>query len=256
MASHHEDGEPFDDLAELYDRFVQAMDSELNPVRAVLRKHLRGGARLLDVGCGVGQNCRWLADFYREIVGVDVSKRMVELARSRPTPDNVRFLHKDAFDIDPADGAFDGILVLNTAFHMGDVAAVLKQLRRLLAPGGTLVVVDVIRPDNAPDPEPAPIGAAMSTEQRRTVFDTARTVHEMTGDVEAAIDSIRLMSHPRWLSMSATTLPMRRSEFEHSYALGLPGVSFAEDVSSELAVAVWTAPSADDQFVFNGREIQ
>jgi SAM-dependent methyltransferase len=222
------------------------MDSERNPVRAFLREHLVGGERLLDVGCGIGQNCRWLAQIYREVIGVDVSGRMVEIARSRPHPPNVRFLHQDAWELHPGvDGRFDGLLVLNTAFHMGAATSrVLDHFRRLLTPGGTLVVVDVVRPDDAPSPQPARTESGTSDEQRRTIFDTARAVHEMSGDIEAAIDSIRLMTHPRWLEMSATLVPMNRSEFQATYADRLPGVVFENEVVSELAMAVWRAPGS------------
>jgi SAM-dependent methyltransferase len=232
----------FDDLATLYERFVRALDDDSNPIRQALGRHLTGGTRLLDVGAGVGQNSRWLAPRYEHVLAVDIAPRMVEIARARPHPANVEFACRDGMDLDPdTDGRFDGVLALNTVFHMGEVDVVLPHLRDLVAPGGTLVVVDVVRPDDLPSPGPA--GTALTDQQRRYAFDTARAVHEMTGDVEAVIDSIRLMLHPRWLEMSAEHVPLTASGFRRSYGRHLPGVVIADQVVPELAMAVWRAPA-------------
>jgi SAM-dependent methyltransferase len=244
MTSEKDPGVPepfFDDLAELYERFVQVMDNEGNPVRGWLRSQLTGGARLVDIGCGGGQNCMWLAERYDEVFGVDISKRMIEIAESKPRPANIHYENRGGLDVRPeSDGRFDAVLAVNTVFHLGEPEAVLARLRELVAPGGKLVVVDVALPFIPASPEAATVDP--STMRSRYIFETAHTVYAMSGNAEAAIDSIRLMLHPRWVEMSESRSPLSRAEFRTRYTASLPGAVITDDVVPDLAMAVWHAP--------------
>lgn len=74
-----------DDLAELYDRFIGAMD--------------------LDLGCGNGRTCRMIADRYQEVIGVDVSSQVLEIAQAKDNPPNVRYECRDVLDLSPANAS-------------------------------------------------------------------------------------------------------------------------------------------------------
>ena len=109
---------------------------------ALLRKHVRG-TRALDFGCGTGRSTRFLRDLAFEVTGVDVSEVMLDQARGRD-PHGDYHLVADGNLTGFGTGALDLILA---AFTFDNIptdqqkSSALRELRRLLAPGGRLVVV-------------------------------------------------------------------------------------------------------------------
>lgn len=95
-------------------------------------------ARVLEVGGGPGElAARIRADIGCDIVMVDVSPRMVELARGRGVDAHVG----DATSLPFADGSFDCVLAAWMLFHLPDIDAGLAELARVLRSGGRLVAV-------------------------------------------------------------------------------------------------------------------
>ncbi|MFI6523652.1 class I SAM-dependent methyltransferase [Streptomyces uncialis] len=229
----------FDDLADLYERFTSIRDGATSPVRSWLVGQLPKGQRALDIGCGGGNNCVMLAERYDEVVGVDISRRMLDIAAAKPARVPVRYQHRSALDLTPAaDGTFDLVMSVNAVFHLGPAPQVLPRLRDLVAPGGRLVVIDVTRPDaTGTDTDAAP-----PAERDTYAFDTARTIYEVSGDADAAADSLRMMLHPRWLEMSAAHMPLTYGEFVRAYREQLPGVRITRDLIPTMSAAVWDAP--------------
>jgi ubiquinone/menaquinone biosynthesis C-methylase UbiE len=107
------------------------------------------GRSALDVGCGTGELAIRLAPRYDRVVGVDRDSGMVAVARTR-VPDGVTVVEGDALAVEPPDGGFDAITCVASLHHLGHqvgVETALKQLRGMLAPGGTLVVLGLtVRP--------------------------------------------------------------------------------------------------------------
>ena len=104
-----------------------------------------GRARALDFGCGVGRLSRALAGHFDEVLGLDLSRPMVERARelNADRPACNFEVNASAELVDLGDGAFDLVLSLITLQHVSDAAAVrsyLRELARVLAPGGLLAV--------------------------------------------------------------------------------------------------------------------
>jgi SAM-dependent methyltransferase len=109
---------------------------------ALLRKHARG-TRAVDFGCGTGRSTRFLRDLAFEVIGVDISEIMLAEARSRDPHGDYRLV---------ADGSLAGLgsgtadLILS-AFTFDNIptdqqkTSALRELRRLLAADGRLVVV-------------------------------------------------------------------------------------------------------------------
>jgi len=223
----------FDDLADLYERFTQVRDAATSPVRSWLRTQLSTGARAIDVGCGSGNNCGLLAERYDEVVGVAISRRMLDIAVTKSSRIPVRYECRSATDLTPErDGLFDLVLSVNAVFHMGPADVVLPTLRELVAPGGRIAVIDVTRPDGASEPR----------EQSAYAFETAKIIYDVSGDVDAAVDSARMMLHPRWLEMSERAMPLTDSEFTLQYERALPGVRIVRDIIPTMSAAVWDAP--------------
>ena len=98
------------------------------------------GRRVLDAGCGPGVYSAWLLDQGAEVVGVDVSQRMVELAWQR-TQGRASFHRADlGAPLSFLDASsFDIVLCPLVLEYVRDWRAVLREFHRLLVPGGHLV---------------------------------------------------------------------------------------------------------------------
>jgi SAM-dependent methyltransferase len=99
--------------------------------------------RVLEVGCGPGElAARIEEELGADVVAIDISPRMVELARGRGVDARVG----DAMDLPFAAGEFDCAVAAWMLYHVPDVDRALGELARVLRPGGRLVAVT-----NAPD---------------------------------------------------------------------------------------------------------
>jgi SAM-dependent methyltransferase len=98
------------------------------------------GLRVLDLGCGAGQLASYLADAgAAEVVGIDASERMLDVARARRAHPRVSYLRGAMEDADFPPGAFD-LVVSSLALHyVRDYAGLVGRIARWLAPGGPLV---------------------------------------------------------------------------------------------------------------------
>ena len=98
------------------------------------------GKRVLDLGCGYGWHCIWAAEHgAAEVVGTDISHKMLEVAREKTGSPAVRYECAAMEDLDYPEGAFD-IVLSSLAFHyIADWPALVKKIRRWLTPGGDFV---------------------------------------------------------------------------------------------------------------------
>ncbi|MFJ2292656.1 methyltransferase domain-containing protein [Streptomyces sp. NPDC087894] len=144
----HELAHAFDRASHTYDRLTA-----LNPgyrsdlLRSAHRLRLpRGGRglRVLDLGCGTGASTRALlrAAPYARITAVDASAGMLEQARAKHWPPNVRFVHRSAEEIPTTedDGSYDAVFAAYLFRNVAEPGAVLEAVRALLRPGGRLLV--------------------------------------------------------------------------------------------------------------------
>lgn len=214
MASERESSaEPVDQLAPNdYDSFAEAYaaETESNLINGYYTRpailDLAGdvaGRRILDVGCGAGP----LLDALRErgalITGTDASAKMLELARQR-LGDGPELLVADLADPLPfPDNAFDDVIACLVLHYLEDWTAPLAELRRVLVPGGRLIVAvnhpwvyKVIRPE----------GDYFATEewsdeytfsgQPAVLANWHRPLHAITGAFTAAGFRIAVVSEP------------------------------------------------------------
>ncbi len=100
----------------------------------------RGGGPVLDVGCGPGHVTAFLAEAGVDAFGIDLSPEMVALAR-REQP-GLRFEVGTMTDLDLPDGCVAGVVAFWSVIHVPDhaVPGVFAELRRVLRPGGVLLV--------------------------------------------------------------------------------------------------------------------
>jgi ubiquinone/menaquinone biosynthesis C-methylase UbiE len=106
----------------------------------VLGPLIRSSDTVLDLGCGIGRVTRYVAPLCREVWAVDISPRMLELARSRLAGlANVRFaLSNEASLPEPPTASVDFAYSLLTLQHVEreHAFALMREVRRVLRPGG------------------------------------------------------------------------------------------------------------------------
>jgi ubiquinone/menaquinone biosynthesis C-methylase UbiE len=133
-------------VAEMYRRragypFADAFQNERNELFLALAPAPEG-ALALDLGCGTGVLLDTLAARYRRIVGLDLSAEMLEgYDGSRLPPGRaVRLVRGDMTSLPFANGHFDVVVCRSALHHMDDEVAVLREMARVLAPGGSVVL--------------------------------------------------------------------------------------------------------------------
>ncbi|HEU5405772.1 MAG TPA: bifunctional demethylmenaquinone methyltransferase/2-methoxy-6-polyprenyl-1,4-benzoquinol methylase UbiE [Gaiellaceae bacterium] len=137
----------FDRIAPVYDVMNRVMTAGLDQRwrRATVRETVRPGDRVLDACCGTGDlavaACNAAAG---EVIGVDFSERMLERAR-RKAPE-VEWTQADVLALPFGDASFDAAVVGFGVRNVEDLAAGLKELRRVLRPGGRLGILEITKP--------------------------------------------------------------------------------------------------------------
>jgi ubiquinone/menaquinone biosynthesis C-methylase UbiE len=132
----------FDRMATGYDR-LELLLGGLRP-RVVEMAAAAGGSRVLDAATGTGNQALAFARRGYEVTGIDLSQEMIRVARGKDGRGRVTFLHADASAMPFEDGSFD-VSVISFALHdmPGPMReAVLREMARVTAPGGTVMIVD------------------------------------------------------------------------------------------------------------------
>ncbi len=116
---------------------------ELRRIQRVALERLRAvkGQKVLDLGCGPADGASWLRQKGIDAIGLDYSFGMLEKAR-RDRALAGRLTRGDAGHLPFKDGAFDKLVCTNSFHHYPDHVRALTEMRRVLKPGGLLVLVD------------------------------------------------------------------------------------------------------------------
>lgn len=132
---------------------------------AIVREHLHryelayrmaAGQRVLDLASGEGYGSALLAKVAHSVIGVDLDARVVEHARRKYPRDNLRFLTGSGLQIPLPDQSIDLAVSFETLEHVADPEQFVGELKRVLAPAGTLIIstpnVEVYRRGMAHNP--------------------------------------------------------------------------------------------------------
>jgi ubiquinone/menaquinone biosynthesis C-methylase UbiE len=144
---------------------------------------LESGQSVLDVACGDGCWCRWLAERIGpggRIVGVDVSPDYLELARRLGDETNGRrnraatlFRGGDARDLPDADASYDVTTCCHSFYEIDDPHLALHELIRVLRPGGHVCLVTADAFHHALLPWPSRLQATVQAAQERAMAKAA-----------------------------------------------------------------------------------
>lgn len=126
---------------------VHAQGKDLQRLAQLLAPH--ADARLLDLGCGAGHASFTAAARVAQVVAYDLSAQMlavVKLAAAEKGLGNIQLQQGVAESLPFEDASFDLVISRYSAHHWHDVGQALREVRRVLKPGGRAIFMDVVSP--------------------------------------------------------------------------------------------------------------
>jgi len=136
----------FDRIAPVYDVMNHGMTAGLDRRwrRLTAQAVVEPGARVLDACCGTGDLSVAAREAGGEVTGLDFSERMLERARRKS--DEITWVLGDLLDLPFEDESFDAVTVGFGVRNVEDLGRALRELRRVLRPGGRLAILEIVRP--------------------------------------------------------------------------------------------------------------
>jgi ubiquinone/menaquinone biosynthesis C-methylase UbiE len=184
--------------------------------RAVALVSPQAGWRALDVATGAGHMAAAFAPHVAEVVASDITDEMLaeaaKLAEQKGLA-NVETARAEAEKLPFDDASFDLVSCRLAAHHFPDPDAFVREVHRVLRPGGVLALVDNVSPDAETDPQSAP--------------DALRQV----ATAYNAFEKLRDPSHGRALGLGEWRVLMQEAGLE---------IAHAERIDQEIGFVAWT----------------
>ncbi len=154
-----------DHYEDLWQRLPEGLDpADFTARLRFLLAHVSQGERVLDVGCGEGRFAGELTRAGAKVVGIDIAEEALRRARKAEPELDLRLI-EEAAPWPMEDASFDVVWAGEVLEHVADTAAWLSEVRRVLPPGGRLLLST---PDNGPL---TLLGAAISRAAFAARFD-------------------------------------------------------------------------------------
>jgi len=139
----------FDRIAPVYDAMNRVMTAGLDRRwrRITVEQVVRKGDRVLDACCGTGDLAIGARARGADVVGLDFSEAMLERSRSKSR--EIEWVRGDVLALPFDDSSFDAVTVGFGVRNVDDLEAGLRELRRVLRPGGCIGILEITRPRGA-----------------------------------------------------------------------------------------------------------
>jgi len=140
----------FDRIAPVYDAMNRVMTVGLDRRwrRITVEQAVRPGDRVLDACCGTGDLAiAALRHGAREVVGLDFSEQMLDRARTKSR--EIEWVQGDAMALPFGDASFDAATVGFGVRNVDDLDGAIRELRRVLRPGGRVAILEITTPVGA-----------------------------------------------------------------------------------------------------------
>lgn len=126
------------------------------------------GADVLDIGCGIGATAQFIAATYGcKVTGIDLTPNYIAAARTLATwtglQDQVAFEAGSALDLPFAGDRFDTVVQLHVGMNIADKDTLFAEIHRVLRPGGTLGLYDIMRTGDGEIAFPVPWSTVAAT---------------------------------------------------------------------------------------------
>jgi SAM-dependent methyltransferase len=103
----------------------------------MLSSHLKPGMTVLELGCGAGYFTQELARSGADIVAIDVSPELLEIARTNCSSPNVQYQIQNAYALSYSEAVFDSVVGSSVLHHL-EIEEALRDIYRVLKPMGTI----------------------------------------------------------------------------------------------------------------------
>lgn len=134
----------WDRASKNYDKTEERFEYIQSKSRENAKKYLNGSNIVLDYGCGTGTTSCEIANRVKEIHAIDISSKMIEIAKRKAVAskvENINFSQTDIFDKRYKKESFDVILAFNMLHTVADPQVVLQKIYELLKPEGLFISV-------------------------------------------------------------------------------------------------------------------
>lgn len=211
--------------------------------------NLPAGAKVLDAGCGYSPVARTLhKEFDYDMVGIDLIKERLDNGQqlNQDQGISVQFTQGDYHRLPYADNSFDGLYTMETLVHAYDLDGVLSEFKRILKPGGSLVLFEYTIPKLDFVPQPAR-GLAERVIKNTGMASLPRFTHGSfptiltgAGFEHAMSEDIRKNVYPSWYHLWKYALKLVAVDtIKHGFNLDrVPGSTWIWPAHKQLGYAV------------------
>lgn len=207
----------------LFDHFARKYDRRDKVTGGFLRDWIDGvlngrtGDTAIDLGCGTGDVAARLTRHYRHVRAIDVSEPMLEVAKGKYGALGIEF---QCQDLNQVCGQYDLVISSMVLHHVADLPSTLCHIGRLVAPGGTVILLDT----NGPAPE-------SRMEHYRW------SVKEFLRDLRHAWRRLRVNVEPEWVNHLVSDQWLPADVFTNVYGSAFPGAII--ETRSGVNTMVW-----------------
>lgn len=134
----------WDTASKNYDKTEERFEYIHNKSRKNTKKYLKDSDIVLDYGCGTGTTSCELANHVKEIHAIDISSKMIDIAKEKAVVgkvENINFLQTDIFDKRYKNDSFDTILAFNMLHTVSNPQDVTQRIYELLKPEGLFISI-------------------------------------------------------------------------------------------------------------------